>query len=89
MRDDWTESDLREVVRALVAKAAEDPATRALVLENPYAAIEQMTGKEAPGGLRLKIVDEGPAKDLSVEIPPSVRSSSEQRAAAPGRARLG
>ncbi len=51
---DWNESEITEVVKKISARAAEDAKFHALALQNPAAAIQEISGKAVPAGIKIK-----------------------------------
>ncbi|MDD2422003.1 MAG: hypothetical protein PHU78_07680, partial [Heliobacteriaceae bacterium] len=50
----WTEAEVNETLAKLFKQASTDAEFRKLCLADPGAAIKQVSGKELPGGLKIK-----------------------------------
>src|SRR5947209_4535395 len=59
-----------EIASKVLQKAQSDPAFRALALKDGTAAVEQLTGKPLPDGLKIQFVD-SPRGTITVGLPPA------------------
>ncbi len=66
-----------EIETKLKAKADEDEAFRARLLEDPRTAIKEVTGLTVPEGFSIHVHEET-ATDFHLVIPPASRSLSDQ-----------
>jgi hypothetical protein len=61
----------------IAAKAAQDRAFRTLLLRDPHAAIQQVTGIPVPDKLRIKFIEKDPAIDVMIVLPDLVLEDDE------------
>ena len=61
----------------VLAKAEEDAEFRALLLENPKAAVKAATGLSVPDGINIHVVEDN-ATDYHLVLPPAGRKLSDQ-----------
>ena len=52
-----TEEELQRAVRKIFKLSQTDPEFRTLCLSNPNEAIERITGKAVPGGVKIQFLD--------------------------------
>ena len=65
----WTEEEIRETSNLVKERAATDAAFRALCLSDIRAAVREVSGKELPQGIKVKVVD-GHDYHYSLVLPP-------------------
>ena len=65
-----TEEKIKEVYGEAMRAAVTDEEFRAALLGNPTAAIEKLTGEKLPEGFKLKVLEEDPAYDMTILLPP-------------------
>lgn len=68
----WTKEKIKEVYEAVLRAAVTDEEFRAAFLEDPAAAIEQLTGVKIPEGFKLKVLEEDPDCDMTILLPPMI-----------------
>ena len=66
-----------QVEREILAKAEEDGAFRAQLLENPKAAIKAATGLPVPDGINVYVLEDN-ATDCHLVLPPASRKLLDQ-----------
>ena len=65
-----------QIQQQLLAKAEEDAAFRAQLLENPKAAIKDATGLMVPDGINIRVLEDN-ATDFYLVLPPEGRNLSD------------
>lgn len=65
-----------QIQQQLLAKAEEDAAFRAQLLENPKAAIKDATGLMVPDGINIRVLEDN-ATDFHLVLPPEGRNLSD------------
>ncbi len=66
-----------QIQQQLLAKADEDAAFRAQLLENPKAAIKDATGLSIPDGINIRVLEDN-ATDFHLVLPPEGRNLSDR-----------
>ena len=66
-----------QIQQQLLAKAEEDAAFRAQLLENPRAAIKDATGLMVPDGINVRVLEDN-AADVHLVLPPEGRNLSDR-----------
>lgn len=66
-----------QIQQQLLAKAEEDVAFRAQLLENPKAAIKDATGLSVPDGINIRVLEDN-ATDFHLVLPPEGRNLSDR-----------
>ena len=66
-----------QIQQQLLAKAEEDAAFRAQLLENPKAAIKDATGLMVPDGINIRVLEDN-ATDFHLVLPPEGRNLSDR-----------
>lgn len=64
----WTEEEAQSALGNIMKRATTDPDFRRLVLNNPAAAVLEVTGKPLPDGFVINVV-ENEGADLTVVLP--------------------
>lgn len=85
---DWTQEEIDSAYAELTKKVAVDKEFRQLALSDANKAIEQLAGKTLPEGVKMKIIEQDPAYQATLVLPPFVGELSEEELAmvAGGRA---
>lgn len=65
----WTQEEVDRVLVEARKRVMTDKAFRKLVVASPQKAIEQVSGKRVPAGLKIKVVESDPNYDLSFVLP--------------------
>ncbi len=60
---------MQKTMDAIMKKAAADKDFRKLVLDDPYAAIRSVAGKDVPTGCRIKVIENEPGIDRTFVLP--------------------
>jgi hypothetical protein len=76
MVQEWTAQDAEKAIKDTMAKARVDEKFRETALEDPRKALQMISGKELPPGLRVKFFDGGDAQ-LTIILPPLVSDEAE------------
>lgn len=71
----WTEKKIREVYEEAMRAAVTDEEFRAGLLDDPKGAVEKLTGAELPEDFKLKVLEEDPAYDMTILLPPMMDDS--------------
>ena len=66
-----------QIQQQLLAKAEEDEAFRARLLENPKAAIKDAIGLSVPDGINIRVLEDN-ATDFHLVLPPAGRNLSDR-----------
>lgn len=53
----WNELEVKRVLKEIAAKAAQDTEFRKLCLNDPAAAIKEISGKEIPENMKVRFVE--------------------------------
>lgn len=64
----WSDEIAERVLKDMMTKAKEDPAFRQLCLDNPGAAIKEVSGMDLPDGFKLNVI-ENEGASLTVVLP--------------------
>lgn len=72
----WTEEQIQDTVKAVMAKAASDKEFHALAVSDIYAAIQQETGQEVPREFKINTVD-GSGYHATIVLP-EVRGEADE-----------
>lgn len=73
----WTRDQTEKVLAEILGKSQRDTAFRQLCLQDPGAAVKQISGEELPPGFKLRFVDNDRA-DLTVVLPDPVSGAGGQ-----------
>jgi len=65
----WNNDEMQTTMNAVMKKAAADKDFRKLVLDDPYAAIRSVAGKDVPKGYRIKVIENEPGIDRTFVLP--------------------
>jgi hypothetical protein len=65
----WTEEEADRAFVEVRRRAMTDKAFRQLALANPNAAIEKVSGKAVPPGIKIKIIETDPAAHMTFLLP--------------------
>lgn len=76
MVSEWTTKDIENAIQEAIKKGRTDLAFRKLALSDPNKALETITGKQLPEGLKVKFFD-GNDAHLTVVLPEYVEDESE------------
>jgi len=68
----WTEQEADRAFVEVRRRAMTDKAFRQLALANPNAAIEKVSGKAVPPGIKIKIIESDPAAHMTFLLPQMV-----------------
>ncbi len=74
----WTEEKINQTIIDIKKKAAEDEAFRKLCLDNPNAAIKQVSGFDVPEGFKINIIENDPCIDHTIILPHEASSLKEE-----------
>lgn len=66
----WTQEEINECIEQCRKKATVDTAFRALLLSDVAAAVKELSGKDIPESLKIKIVESDPAYNATFVLPP-------------------
>ncbi|MCY3879100.1 MAG: NHLP leader peptide family RiPP precursor [Rhodobacteraceae bacterium] len=66
-----------QIQKQIFAKAEEDEQFRALLLEDPKAAIKDATGVSVPDAINIRVLEDN-ATDFHLVLPPAGRNLSDQ-----------
>ena len=64
----WTKDETKKIANEVAAKAAKDPKLQKLALEDPAAAIKQVTGRDTPAGMVLKFSESGTGLNAAMAV---------------------
>ena len=65
----WTQEEVDEILLETRKRAMTDKAFRDLIVTSPNKAIEQLSGKPVPSGLKIKVVENDPNYHLTFVLP--------------------
>jgi len=74
----WTEDKINQTITDVKKKASEDESFRKLCMDNPNAAIKQISGMEVPDGVRINVIENDPGVDHTIILPLSTTEMSSQ-----------
>ena len=66
---DWTEQEIIDAFSALNKKVVTDREFRDLALSNPNEAVKQLTGKDLPEGMAIKLIEADPEASRTFVLP--------------------
>lgn len=66
---EWTEQEIKDVLDEINKKACTEKDFRKLVLNDPAEAIKQVSGKEVPAGLKIKVIENESGIDHTHVLP--------------------
>lgn len=66
-----------QIQEQILARAEEDEAFRAQLLENPKAAIKDATGLSVPDGINIRVLEDN-ITDFHLVLPPAGRNLSDR-----------
>ncbi len=66
-----------QIQKQILAKAEEDAAFRAQLVENPKAAIKDATGLSVPDGINVRVLEDN-VTDFHLVLPPEGRNLSDR-----------
>ena len=72
MATNWTQEEVEKAFVDLKKKAMTDKNFRELILKNPNQAIAQVTKKEVPAGVKIKVIESDPAYHMTFVLPQMV-----------------
>ncbi|MFZ3172722.1 MAG: hypothetical protein WA118_12195 [Carboxydocellales bacterium] len=64
----WTPEEVQKTLAKIRERISKDEAYQKFCLENPHAAIKELSGKELPTGLKVDFTENGEAR-LNIEVP--------------------
>ncbi len=64
----------RQAEKALIARAQEDASFRALLKDNPHAALKEMLGVDPVPSLKINVVEEKPG-EITIVLPAAIDES--------------
>ncbi|MEZ5403203.1 MAG: NHLP leader peptide family RiPP precursor [Bryobacteraceae bacterium] len=76
MGAEWTTKEIEDTIQAAIKRGKTDLAFRKLALSEPNTALQQLSGKELPDGLKVKFFD-GSDAHLTIVLPEYVEDESE------------
>ncbi|MBI4860275.1 MAG: hypothetical protein HY815_08430 [Candidatus Riflebacteria bacterium] len=65
----WTREEIDRALRQVEERASRDRAFRERALADPDAVLEELTGRRAPPGCKLRIVEHAPGYHLPTLVP--------------------
>jgi hypothetical protein len=65
----WTEEEIEKAFVDVKKKAVMDKTFRQKLLANPHAAIKQVTNKDVPVAVKIKIIESDPAYHMTFVLP--------------------
>lgn len=65
----WTQDEVDRVLIEAKKRAITDKAFRELLVSSPHRAVEQISGKCVPAGLKIKVLENDPNYDLTFVLP--------------------
>jgi hypothetical protein len=76
MTGEWTTQDVESTIQAAIKRGKTDLAFRQMALSDPNKALETLSGKPLPEGLKVRFFDGGDAH-LTIVLPEYVEDESE------------
>jgi len=77
---DWSNDEKLELYAKVQKMSATDEGFRAEVLANPIAAMEKISGKKIPEGIKIKVIEQDPAYVSTLVLPAFIGSELENEA---------
>ena len=65
----WTQEEVEKAFVEVKKKALTDKNFRQLILQDPNKAIQQVTKKEVPSGVKIKVIESDPAYHMTFVLP--------------------
>ena len=66
---EWTKKEIDKVYQQALNKSAKDADFRAKLLKDPNKAISELSGKDVPGSVKIKIVEKDPNYAATFVLP--------------------
>lgn len=68
----WTQEEIESAFTEVRKKAVTDKDFRKLVLADPGKAVKQVTGKDVPASVKIKVLENDPAYHMTFVLPDMV-----------------
>jgi len=75
---DWSNEEKMELYAKVQMMSATDEQFRAELIENPIAALEKVSGKKAPDGIKIKIIEQDPNYTSTLVLPEFISDELEE-----------
>ena len=75
----WTQNEIEACIENCKKKAAVDAEFRKKLMDDPAAAVKEVSGKEIPAGFQIKFLEIDPGSDARVVLPPLVSGNISDR----------
>ena len=66
----WTQNEIEACIENCKKKAAVDAEFRKKLMDDPAAAVKEVSGREIPAGFRIRVLESDPAYDATFVLPP-------------------